>query len=287
MQSKRVLREPLLHFFAIGILLFALFSWVNDDAMQAPDEIVIDTQRVNALATQFQRTWQRPPTPDELSGLIDNWIREEVLYREGMALGLDRDDPVLRRRLAQKMEFISAALIDSPPTEDELRGYFDANREVYGLDPRFSFRQLYFDPSRQGEPPGLAMDKARVALAAGEAPATDASLLPSGIDDASLADVRRTFGDRFAESLAELPVGDWVGPVVSGYGVHLVYIDERQEARLPEFSEVRAAVERDFLAERTRDLNDAFYENLRERYSVTFEDGVVLANERENGSGQR
>lgn len=280
MQLNKFLREPLLHFFILGVLLFGLFAWNNDDALRAPDEIVIDAARLDALGMQFERVWQRPPTPDEMSGLIDNWIREEVMYREGLALGLDREDPVLRRRVAQKMEFISEDLVDAPPTENELRAWYEDHADDYRLDPRFSFRQIYFDASARRDTLETTVENALRQLANGQVPAGDVTMLPAELDDANLTEVRRTFGDRFADSLAALAVGDWRGPVVSGYGLHLVRIDEKQESRLPEFDEVRAAVERDFRANRTRSLKDAFYEQLRERYTVTYEDGVTLADER-------
>lgn len=284
---KQILREPLLHFFALGVLLFALFSWVNDDSMRAPDEIVIDAARVAAIESQFERVWQRPPTPDEMAGLVDNWIREEVLYREGMALGLDRDDPILRRRVAQKMEFISEDLVDSPPTEDELRGFFAANIADYRLESRFSFRQLYFDPAAHGESLEAVVAAALEAVTSGQLSESNATLLPAEMSDASFSEVRKTFGGRFAEALAELPAGDWVGPVASSYGVHLVRIDEKREARLPDFDAVRAAVERDLRAQKRRERKDAIYEKLRKRYTITFEDDTQLADRRDDVDSMR
>jgi hypothetical protein len=278
---SRLIREPLLHFFVLGALLFFLFAWTNDDAMQGPNEIVVDAQRVAALTSQFERVWQRPPTPDELSGLIDNWVREEVLYREGLALGLDRGDPVLRRRVAQKVEFISEELVDAQPTDEELRTYFADNADDYRLAPRLTFRQIYFNPAVHGAALDATIESALDSARQGQVTGGDATLLPSGLDDVSLAEVSRTFGDRFAEALSDAPVGEWTGPVASGYGLHLVLIDDRQQARVPAFDEVRAAVERDFLAKRTREVKDAFYETLRQRYTVTFEDDVTLANTRD------
>lgn len=282
MTPKNLLREPLLHFFLLGALLFMLFAWTNDDAMRAPDEIVVDAARVDALTQQFERVWQRPPTATELSNLVDNWLREEVFYREGLALGLDREDPVMRRRVAQKMEFISEELLGAPASDEELRGWYEDNADNYRLDPRFSFRQVYFNPSVRGESLDAAVDTALNQLASGQVPAGDTTLLPAALDDAGLSEVQRTFGDRFAQSLDDLAVGRWEGPVVSGYGLHLVHVDDKQDARLPEFDEVRAAVERDYLADRTRTLKDKLYESLRQRYTITYEDGVTLADERES-----
>ena len=277
---KRILKEPLLHFFVLGLSLFVLFAWANDDRQRAPDEIVIDAARIAALKAQFERVWQRPPTPDEMSGLVDNWVREEVLYREGVALGLDRSDPVLRRRVAQKMEFISEDLVAVPPTEEDLRTWFKDHADDYRLDPRFSFRQLYFNPDVHGESLEAVVEGARDSAANGQVPDGDSTLLPDTLNDFSLADVRSAFGERFAETLTDLALHDWQGPVVSGYGLHLVRVDEKIEARLPAFEEVRAAVERDFRSDRSRELRDRFYGTLRQRYTVTYEDDVTLADNR-------
>ena len=286
-QPGKIVREPLLHFFMLGALLFVLFAWKNDDALRGPDEIVVDAQQVDALSSQFQRAWQRAPTPEEMSALIDNWVREEVLYREGLALGLDRGDPVMRRRVAQKMEFISEDLVDAGPVGDELQEWFDANAEDYRLDPRFTFQQVYFDPSTRSGSLEATIESALRSAQQGQVPNGDATLLPAALDDASLAEVRRTFGDRCADSLAETPVGDWTGPLVSGYGLHLVVVREKQESRIPAFDEVRAAVERDFRADRTREFKDVIYEKLRERYTVTYEDGLELADGRDDSGNVR
>lgn len=285
MRLRQLAREPLLHFFVIGAGLFALFAWNNEDALQSPDDIVVDTTRVDALKTQFERVWQRPPTPSELLTLVDNWVNEEVLYREGLALGLDRDDPVTRRRVAQKMEFISEQLVESSPDAAELEAWFAENTDRYREDPRFSFRQLYFNPSAHGESFDARVDGAIQSLANGVLPESDSTLLPAALDDAPLAEVRRTFGQQFAESLQGLAVGEWGGPVASGYGLHFVLIDSAQASRLPAFDEVRVTVERDYLAERTRELKDAFLDKLRQRYNVIYDDSIALADERRAGDG--
>jgi hypothetical protein len=279
MNLEQIFREPFLHFSGLGLLLFMLFSWASDDGMRAANEIVIDESRIAAIESRFERVWQRPPTSDEMTSLVDNWIREEVLYREGVALGLDRDDPVLRRRVAQKMEFISEGLADSPPGDEELRAWYKDNVDAYRLDPHFSFRHVYFNPAARRGSIEVAMQDAMAMLQNGDVVAGDATLLPAELDEAALVEVSRTFGQRFAEALDDLPVRTWTGPIESGYGLHLVWINDRENARVPAFDEVSTAVERDYLANRSRELKDAFYETLKRRYTVTFEDGITLADE--------
>ena len=277
MQIKKLLREPLLHFFVLGALLFVVFAFKTDDALQSPDDIIVDSMRVDAVAAQFERVWKRSPTPDELQNLVENWVREEVLYREGMALGLDRNDPLLRRRIAQKMEFISEELVEPTPSAAELEEWVATRADNYRIDSRFSFRHVYFNPSAHGNAFEAKVEEAGRALAAGEIPAGDVTLLPVELENAALSEVRRTFGEAFAESLLGLPVGEWAGPIASGYGLHFVRIDWMQPSRVPELDEVRDAVERDYRADRTRELKDQFYETLRERYNVVYEDDRALA----------
>ena len=268
MTLRRIVAEPLLHFFVAGALLFLLFGQMNRGLLEAPDEIVVDEARIEALRAQFQRVWQRPPAADELDGLVEAWIREEVLYREGVALGLGQDDPVIRRRVAQKLDFISDGLVDDTVTEEQLQAWLDDHVEDYRIEPQFALRQAYLDPSRHADPAAATAALAR-ALEAGDFPsAGDSTLLPGVLVDASATDIARIFGRGFAEVLAGLPAGSWQGPVESGYGLHFVHIDRHVPGRAPALDEVRAAVERDLLAARREAAKQAQFEALKARYSI-------------------
>jgi hypothetical protein len=267
--KKTFYREPLLHFFILGALLFALFSWLNQDSVNAPDDIVVSQARLDALAATFERTWQRSPTEEELAGLVDAWIKEEILYREGMAIGFDRDDPIIRRRVAQKMSFIADGMVPDMPDDQELGRWLEANSDDYQIPPSYTFRQVYFDPQRHGEQLEGVLASARLDLENGSGElAGDSTLLPIEMKDASATAVARMFGRDFADALGELEVGKWQGPVGSGYGVHLVYIEEAAPGRTPTLDEVRQAVTRDVLSEKSREINEAFYQSLRERYTI-------------------
>ena len=122
---KRILTEPLVHFLVLGALLFFAYGWLGGETAPSQDEIVIDDARIESLKNQFERSWQRPPSRQELDGLVDSWLREEMFYREGIALGLDQGDPVVRRRVAQKMDFISEGLLVAAPDEETLRAWFE------------------------------------------------------------------------------------------------------------------------------------------------------------------
>jgi len=269
MTVRQIAKEPLLHFFVLGAGLFVLFAWLNRGAMQAPDEVVVDQARIDGLAAQFERVWQRPPTPEEVRGLIDGWIREEILYREGVALGLDVNDSVVRRRIAQKMAFIADGVAPAEPTAAELEEWLEAQPDRYRIEAVYSLWQVYFDPAKHDAGlPDRLRQLASTLDAAAAAPEGDATLLPAELRSAGTSEVMRTFGADFAEALADLAVGEWQGPVPSAYGLHLIRVESMTPARRPTLEDVRTAVERDWSAAQSEKMNEAFYQAVRDRYTV-------------------
>ena len=269
---RRLLREPLLHFLVGGALLFALYGIVADDPYQAPDRIVVDEERVASLASTFERTWLRAPTRGELDGLVQEFVNEEVLYREGLALGLDRDDGVIRRRLRHKMEFLHTGLAErEEPSEAELAAFLSANRERFQEPARLSLRHVFVRPDAGTEAARTRANEILGKLVAGESLAEtggDSTLLPETLVKASERELASVFGAGFASDVLALAGDDWVGPVASAYGLHLVQINERVPARLPELAEVRQRVEQEYeTAERT-EAKQRFLKELRERYDV-------------------
>jgi len=274
---KRILREPLLHFLLLGAAVFAAYGLVSRRSGDGPGKIVISAGEVASMAEIFARTWRRPPTRAELDGLIRDRVQEEVYYREAMALGLDRDDTVIRRRLRQKMEFLTddvAALAE--PTEDALSAYLKAHAETFRVQRQFTFRHVYLNPERRGK--NLARDTGQLLTQlrqAGDkadvAELGDPFLLEHLFQSVSASEAGKLFGDKFAATLSELSPGQWQGPVESGYGVHLVFVSERTEGRVPALADVRDAVEREWKNARRLETNEKFYAELLKRYSVTIE----------------
>jgi parvulin-like peptidyl-prolyl isomerase len=271
----KLLREPLLHFLLLGAGLFALFRAFNKEPSQPAGKIVVTAARIEQLTSTFARTWQRQPTTDELEGLIRSFVREEVLYREALALGLDRDDTAIRRRLQQKMEFIAEDLAARyEPSEQELRDYLLTHADAFRLEQTYSFRHIYLDPKRHGDT--LQQEAARL-LAQLDEPGTD----PAGLGDGFLldydfrninsGDVSGLFGQEFATQLAGLPAKTWQGPVTSAYGAHLVFIEQRTSGRVPTLEEVRTAVRQAWINTRRIETNEQFYQSLLKRYTVTIE----------------
>jgi len=275
---RRLLREPLLHFLVLGALLFGVYHWRHGAAPKAGDEIVVSRGQLRSLEAQFERVRQRPATAEERQGLVESWVREEIFYREGLAMGLDRDDPIVRRRVAQKLEFIADGATAAAPTEAELQAWLDAHADKYRREPRYSLVQIYFDVARRGDRLDADVAAVRRALdAGGQAPAGDPTLLPQGLEQATASEVRRIFGSGFVDALRGVPVGSWQGPLRSGFGSHLVRLSAGDAGRGATLDEVRAEVERDLLADRAARASAESYRKLRARYSVRIDSTVAAA----------
>ena len=260
----RVLREPLLHFLLIGIAVFAFHRIVAPPEAARAERVVEVTQaQTDSLAAQFEAVWRRPPGAAELASLVDNYVREEIYYREALALGLDRDDTVIRRRLQQKMEFLSDAGAEAlTPDEAELKAYLEANIDRYTPPARIDFRQILLDGA------DAAAILARLAEGADPLELGRATLLPASMEDAPPATVDGSFGQGFFAALAALKPGAWTGPVNSAFGQHLVQVIAFEPAAPPPLDAVRSVVEEDWRREAAEAQREARYRLLRDSYEV-------------------
>ncbi len=284
---KKILREPLVHFLFIGAGLFLLFAWKGGPApvsggQSGPQsmKIVVWQGDIDQLADTFRRTWQRPPTDAEVKGLIDDYVRNEIFYREALAIGLDREDNVIRRRMRQRMEFIFEDIAaQGEPTDADLEEFLKKHRDRYIVDPQFSFRHVYVDVDKRKSDADAFARQVLEQLKAGADPDAlgDAFLLGSEVRLSPLWDIKGQYGEIFARNLVELKQGTWEGPVRSGFGLHLVFINKRVGGRLPELNEIREIVKRDWAVERQNALKDAAYAKLRERYTVEMEGPKTIA----------
>jgi len=268
---KKVLREPLLHFLLIGAALFVAFGIVSDDRPGAAERrVVVSAGRIEQLSIVFTKTWQRSPTAAELKGLIDDFVLEEIYYRQAVAMGIDRDDTVIRRRLRQKFEFLTDDMAAaSTPSDEELAAYLAANADDFLRDSTYTFRQIYLDPGQPDVERTAAEQLA--ALRAGNTVHGGAGLLPTSFDAASARAVDGSFGLGFSESLDALPVGEWEGPIESGLGLHLIRLDERVEGALPDLVDIRAIVEREWANEKRLETRQIINEQLLSDYEVEIE----------------
>jgi hypothetical protein len=272
---KKLYKEPLLHFLIIGALIFVLFSIVNkEESIVSENKIVVSIAEIERLSYNWSKKWNRPPTERELMGLVDSYVKEEVYYREALALGLDQNDTILRRRLMQKMEFLSNDLAElNTPDESALNKYFLDNQEKYELPAQVSFTHIYFSLDKRG---AKAFEDAKNVLSelntlrASEK--GDSFMLQYDFVQETPFEVERLFGKGFAEELFTLGINTWQGPIESGYGLHLVRVSEKVDSRMPELASVIDKVRTDLMFERRQKMNKEIYEKFKERYEIVVED---------------
>ena len=271
-----LLREPLFQFLVLGAGLFGLFHLVDSRKAETPARIVVSSARIANLADGFARTWQRPPGSEELQGLVDDYIRDEVFYREGRAAGLDRDDVIIRRRVRQKMEFSAEDASIPEPSETQLAAYLEANPERFKTEDHFSFHQVFLSATRRAAT--IDGDSKRVANAlAGADAAVDATaigdpfLLGEEFHAVSQNEVASVFGDGFAKRISMIEPGRWQGPIPSSFGQHFVYLSERIPGSLPPLDAVRQAVRGEWSNARRLEAEQKLYASLRERYEIVVE----------------
>lgn len=279
MKLPAFLREPLVHFLLIGLALFMLYGRVAPEGSDSRT-IAVDAARVAELSRQFQAVWSRPPTATERQGLIDAYIRDEVMYREGLAMGLDADDPVIKRRVRQKLDVITEEIGNQQaPSDAELSAYLAKNANIFRQPPILSFEQVFFS----GDAPAVAVERqSREALAllnqgAPLASVGQATMLPA-IVNATPADlVARDFGEEFAKQLETLPLNVWQGPIASGMGAHLVRITERKPSELPALASIRPQVLREWENQRRESNRAEVYQAMLKNYRIVIDPAVAVS----------
>ena len=283
--SKKILHEPLAHFFLAGVFIFILYSLLEPDAGNA-EHIIVDKAVIERLKAGWSRQSGRLPTPPELDGMLAEYLSEELFYREARSLGLEQDDPVIRRRLAQKMDLLAeSAAQQVQPADAELLEWYEAHPHLYRTDPRLGFRHIYFSHDRRDS---SAEQDAAVLLTrlggsdknAGKPAQGDSFMLPHEFIEIGRSQLGRLFGEEFAAALFELEPGSWQGPVRSGYGYHLVYPFDRKDSEPIPFAENRTRVMQDWQRDRYRQAKRELLEELKSRYEISYtEEAQALLND--------
>lgn len=274
---KSVWREPLFQFLLLGGALFGLWTIRNPESTPAAPpqpRIVVEEARIDSLIDIFTKTRQRPPTPQELRGLIDEFLQEEMFYREALAMGLDKDDSIVRRRLRQKMElFVEDITSAAAPSEQQLAEFLKNHADQFRVDRKVAFRQIYFNPEKHADALEQELEQLKAKLDADSDPEEygDPFLLPTVTELTAVRQLTQMFGGEFGQEVFALETGEWQGPVASAYGAHLVFVEQKDEGRLPALDEIRSAVELEWFARRRSDAKQDFYEKLRGRYEIVIE----------------
>jgi parvulin-like peptidyl-prolyl isomerase len=274
---RHLLREPLLQFLLVGLALFGTWHVVRpaDAARDEGRRIVITEDDLKQIRLAWAAQGQPPPTAPQLQALVEAKVREEVLYREALALGLDKDDTIVKRQLARKMEFVAEDVSKlEEPQPAELRAWYEKNQTRFALPPRVTFRHVYFSPDKRG---ANARSDAEAALAplagrdidaAAATAAGDPFMFQSYYGDRSLEVIAKEFAPRFARALAGVPARTWAGPIESGYGWHLVFVDAMTPQRIPDFEEIEAQIKAAWTEERREQTRARMYDAMRARYEV-------------------
>lgn len=274
---KRLLREPLVHFLAASMALFVVYRAMNPET-GAPNNdrrITLTEDDLTQMTIAWLAQGRSTPTPEQMQQLLNTKIREEILHREAIALGLDQEDAIIKRRLVQKMEFLAEDLSDlAEPTDEELRAFLKENPQRFALPARVSFRHVYFSPDRNGE---RTRDVATATLATlGSAPRSAAELSSVGdpfmfqdaYADRTFTQLATLFGPQFAKAVFGYEPGTWNGPIQSGYGWHLVWIDSATQGRVPDFEEIEPSVKSEWVSDRREEAKRKMFETMRARYEI-------------------
>jgi len=278
---KTLLKEPLVHFTVFGLLLFLAYDWFGSkDTGAIENRIVVPASRVEMMISRWTMQLGRPPTEEEVRSLIEGYIREEALSREASALGLDKEDVIIRRRLAQKMEFLSVdmASVEEPDT-NALKQFYNDHILNYQVPGEVTFYQVYI--STDTRTPLEAQEFARAMLQTLRNEEIDGDraqeygdpfMLPNYFPNYSVNDIQGLFGPgNFVEVIFQAEMQQWTGPVQTPYGFHLVYVEAREDSQFEPFSQVQERVYQDYLESRQQEMGEAYLNEIINRYSVEIE----------------
>jgi peptidyl-prolyl cis-trans isomerase C len=274
---KHWLREPLLHFLLLGIVLFVVYGYMQRGrgGVEQSKQIFLSMDELRLMETYFESQWHRPPTLAEFQALVEDKVREEVLYREGLAMGLDKDDTIVKRRMAQKMQFLAEDVAAAhEPSTAELKAWFDKNSNKFALPSRHSFRHLYFSPDKRGKNAQGDAAKALTKIAGQPedsqraASLGDRFMFQDYYGDVAPEAIAKEFGPQFAVAIEKLRLGSWQGPIESGYGWHLVFVGTVIPGRIPAFEEIEPDVKTAWLGEQKAEAWKKAYADMRAKYTV-------------------
>lgn len=272
---KQFWREPFLHFLLLSLGIFLFYGWVQGDATN-DQEIVLDNSDLKQMISKWKLQWKRLPSEEELTGVVEHYLRQEVLYKEALALNLDHNDEIIKRRLSQKMDFLSGDLAQiARPTEAELAAYFEKHAERYRLPFSYTFEQIAFTRDKSGShlSKNASETLARLQSKPSSAPAVTGDPLSvprkfNAIDGSRLAS---QMGDAFEKAMQTTPIDSWTGPIASGFGVHLVKISQRTNPQMPSLDQVRPEVVRDYQYDKEKEIGTQLYHEIRKKYPIQIE----------------
>jgi peptidyl-prolyl cis-trans isomerase C len=277
---KKILKEPLIYFFVLGFVVFGLHSFLNNNSKDEntdPFTVGVTSADIEWIRSSWEARMKRQPTQQELQGLVNLYIRNEILRREALAMDLDERDLVIQRRLVQKLTFVFEDLAESvEPTDDELKKYLQENQEKYRIPEMITFTQVYFNPDKRKDVTKeaeniLARLKSKQSAPEEAASLGDMIMIDTSYKERSPDEIARALGKGFSDDLFSAGEMGWQGPIASTFGLHLVYIEKRSASKMPEFENIREDVKNDFMHDRKKQVIDTAYNAAKSRYTILVE----------------
>lgn len=268
---KKILKEPLVHFLFLGFLIFGYYYLTNKDSNAEENSIVIDNTEYDYLLSLWKKQWQRDPNEQEIKAFIDQYLRQEVFYKEALAMNLDHNDLIVKRRLSQKMEAVSNDLnaIIKSPTDDDLKTFYEKNKDLFILPPAYSFKQVLFLNDEDNLESEMETTKTQLNNGQDIPKARQTKLsIPNSWNKSEATTIYKTFGDYFTSVLDSLPTNTWVGPIPSGFGQHLVYISKKEVSEIAKFETIKPYVEKEYQYQTELDMQNKVFEDLLDKYPV-------------------
>jgi peptidyl-prolyl cis-trans isomerase C len=281
MKFFKFFKEPLVLFITAGIFLYFTYSSLNNYLNRDENVVIVSNVEINFLEQSWESRMNRPPSPEEKKGLIDNYIQDMVMYKTALEMGLDNGDQVIKGRMIQKLKFLGNDLIRPPqPSEQDLVTFYEEHKEQYIPEEMITITHIFFDPDKREDKTLEDAEKALQILSLKDefdsdlADYGDAFMLQSYYPNRSELEIRKLFGNGFTESVFKLEPEKWHGPVLSGYGTHIVYIHSHQKSEIPAFTDVREQVKNDWMEDMQKKLNEKYIEGLMSRYEIVFKENT-------------
>ena len=271
---RNIFKEPLFHFLLLGALIFALYGIVN---RQTDDEstILIDDFDMNNIIASWEMQWKRLPTDEELKNLVQQNIKQEIFYQEALKMNLDHNDEIIKRRLSQKMQFLSNDLASmNEPSDEDIQKYYDLHFTAYLSPYKFSFYQIVFNQDNRNDPQGDAeafMSQINNLSIEEVKTKGDALPFPFFFENIDADELNRQLGNDFSKSLEKIKKGSWTGPIQSRFGYHLIYLTDKTGPQIPEIESIKDDLLRDMEYDNQKQLNDLIFTELKKNYSIEFD----------------
>jgi len=267
-----IFKSPLLHFLVLGLLLFVAFAWLNPESTERNERITISKGQIKNMSERYVKKWKRTPTAQELKSIIDDYVMTEMYYREGLKLGLDKNDPIIKKRIRQKTEMIVKDVISLLDIDDKtLQKYLDTHSDKFTTDAVYTFDQIYINPAKHSLGLNTYLLEVKKQLDETGSATTDSLMLPGQYKDSTSSRINRELGKNFSKALDSIKLDEWSEPLQGALGVHFVKLIKRSPVKLPNLEEVRDEVLREYLSEKRKEILAVQRKQMSRNYEIVID----------------